>query len=137
MSLESLFKLSLNIRLASEFLFYSKRFIVSRIKIECARLKIKSGSLVENLSVNHIVGSIEDSSSDGSVHDSSFLVFTQLHVSTGSLDVLVALNAIHENVLLSIEDQLLGVKEGIAHLLELLDVLITDLSTILHDHTNL
>ena len=100
-------------------------------------MTIKSGSLVENLSVNHIVGSIEDSSSDGSVHDSSFLVFTQLHVSTGSLDVLVALNAIHENVLLSIEDQLLGVKEGIAHLLELLDVLITDLSTILHDHTNL
>ena len=74
----------------------------------------------------------EDHGSDGSVLLASFLILASLHVLSSGLDVLVDLNTVVEDLLLSVNNQLLGVEEGLAHLLESLSIFGADLGAVLH-----
>ena len=79
----------------------------------------------------------EDEGTNGSVHLTSLLVFSLVHVVAGLLDVLGDLNTVHDDVVLGINDKLLGVEESLSHCGKLGDILVTDGSAVFHEDSNL
>ena len=85
----------------------------------------------------HVLGTPQDGGSDSSVQFAGGLPLVVINVFASLLDVLVDCDAIDLDVMEGIDDQSLGVEEGHAHVLELRDVLSTNLRAILKDDSNL
>ena len=85
----------------------------------------------------HVLSAPQDGGTDSSVDLASGLPLVVIDVFASLLDVLVDFDAIDLNIVEGLDDQFLGVEEGQAHVLELRDVLSTDLRAILKDDSNL
>ena len=87
--------------------------------------------------LSHVVGAPKDRGSNGSVELASLLVLAGDEVCVGGLDVLPDRDTVEDNVVHGVNDELLGVEEGVAHGLELGDVVGADLLAVLHSGSNL
>ena len=84
-----------------------------------------------------VIITVKDENGNGAVHFTGALVLASIHHPASLSDVSVDLDAIQDDVVSSIDDELLGVEEGLTSGLKLLNISFTDRGTVLHDQTNL
>ena len=89
------------------------------------------GSGLEDTKIHEVV-SPEDGGADGSDLLASSLVRAVREVLGSGLDLIVDRYAVEKHVLCRVDDEPLGVEEGVAHLLQLGYVIGADLLTVLH-----
>ena len=94
------------------------------------------GSSLDDAEIDELAAP-KDGGADGSDLLASSLELASHEVGVSGLDVIVDGDTVEKHVLRGVDDKLLGVEEGVAHALELCDVVGADLLAVLHSGGNL
>mmetsp|Transcript_27714 Transcript_27714/g.37016 ORF Transcript_27714/g.37016 Transcript_27714/m.37016 type:complete len:208 (+) Transcript_27714:168-791(+) len=98
---------------------------------------MEAASLEEGCLRGEVLGAPEDKSGNSAELFAGLLELGGVHVLNACLDVFEDSDAIHDHVVLSIDDELLGVLEGLTHLGQSGHILVADRNAVLHHDADL